>query len=51
MLTLRSQTAGLALAARLSEDATVSVLVLEAGLANLNDPMLREVLSTIFRKR
>lgn len=30
-------TAGLALAARLSEDTTLSVLVLEAGEANLNE--------------
>lgn len=34
-------TAGLTLAARLSEDPFVSVCVLEAGGANLNDPMIR----------
>ncbi|KAF8179476.1 alcohol oxidase [Pholiota molesta] len=33
-------TAGLTLAARLSEDTNVSILVLEAGAANLNDPMI-----------
>jgi choline dehydrogenase-like flavoprotein len=34
------QTAGLVLAARLTEDAAVSVLVVEAGPANLHDPAL-----------
>ncbi|EPQ53452.1 alcohol oxidase [Gloeophyllum trabeum ATCC 11539] len=33
-------TSGLCVAARLSEDPTVSVLVLEAGNANLDDPLL-----------
>lgn len=33
-----SQTAGLTIAARLTEDPHVSVAVLEAGLANLDDP-------------
>ena len=36
------QTAGLTLAARLSEDASTSVLCLEAGDANLNDPAISE---------
>ena len=36
------QTAGLCLAARLSEDPAISVLVLEAGEANLNDAAIRE---------
>jgi choline dehydrogenase-like flavoprotein len=34
------QTAGLCLAARLSEDPAKSVLVVEAGEANLNDPAI-----------
>ena len=35
------QTSGLTLAARLSDDPKISVLVLEAGPANLDDPALR----------
>lgn len=42
VLTLLAQTAGLALAARLSEDTTLSVLVLEAGEANLNEKAHRK---------
>ena len=37
-----TQTAGLTLAARLSEDHDTTVLVLEAGEANIDDPNLRE---------
>ena len=36
------QTTGLTLAARLTEDPDTSVLVLEAGNANLDDMFLRE---------
>ena len=35
--------AGLTLAARLTEDQTKSVLVLEAGPANLDDPDIRKM--------
>jgi choline dehydrogenase-like flavoprotein len=38
----RLQTSGLVLASRLTEDPSISVLVIEAGEANLNDPMLCE---------
>lgn len=36
-----AQTAGLTLAARLTEDESVTVAVLEAGKANLGDPLVR----------
>jgi hypothetical protein len=38
----RLQTSGLVLASRLTEDPSISVLVIEAGEANLNDPVLCE---------
>jgi choline dehydrogenase-like flavoprotein len=38
---LGAQTSGLTLAIRLSEDPSISVLVLEAGQANLDDPDIR----------
>ena len=41
-------TAGLVLAARLSEDPSKSVLVLEAGGAHLDDPMICEHHPSIF---
>lgn len=39
-----TQTAGLVVAVRLTEDPTINVLVLEAGEANLDDPVIRECL-------
>ena len=36
-------TAGLTVAARLSEDSSTTVCVLEAGDANLNDPVICEL--------
>ena len=46
------QTAGLVVAARLTENPAVSVLVLEAGEANLNDPIIRECTCLVpYRRR
>lgn len=45
-LTSDIQTAGLTLAARLSEDDSTTVLVLEAGEANISDPNLRQYHNT-----
>lgn len=44
MLTTGGGTAGLPLAARLSEDPDVTVVVLEAGGTNFDDPLLRKFL-------
>lgn len=41
------QTAGLTLAARLSEDSTRSVLVLEAGEAHLDDMNIRSCIQYV----
>ncbi|KAJ7708735.1 GMC oxidoreductase [Mycena rosella] len=43
-----AQTSGLTVAARLSEDPSVSVLVIEAGPANLDDPDLRKLTPAAF---
>lgn len=42
MLAVGGGTAGLTLAARLSENPAVTVCVLEGGDSNINDPDLRE---------
>lgn len=41
------QTAGLTVAARLTEDPTITVAVLEAGAANIDDPLLGRLKSLL----
>lgn len=43
------QTAGLTVAARLTEDPNISVAVLEAGAANIDDPLLGMPKSLLYR--
>jgi hypothetical protein len=47
-LTSTLQTSGLVLASRLTEDPSISVLVVEAGEANLDDPVLRKSYQLFF---
>ncbi len=44
---MSTQLAGCVLAARLTENPGVSVAVLEAGKAHLNDPLVSECSSTV----
>lgn len=41
------QTAGLTVAARLTEDPAITVAVLEAGAANIDDPLLGKLKSLL----